>query len=78
MITLDGENFGKIWKASLGVYIDQVDGTTYEFWKSSYVNSGGSSSGRCQAITQKGLNVNVKLAKGVYIAGNINIIINLS
>lgn len=64
VITLDGENFGKIWEASLGVYIDQVDGTTYEFWRSSYVNSGSSSSGRCQAITQKGTQCKRKASKG--------------
>lgn len=60
----EGNNFGKIREASLGIYIDQVDGTTYEFWKSSYINSGNSSSNRCQAITQKGTQCKRKASKG--------------
>lgn len=65
VLTSDEENFGRIWEASLGIYIDQVDGTTYEFWKSSYINSGASSSsGRCQAITQKGTQCKRKASKG--------------
>ena len=58
------KTLAKFGKHHWGVYIDQVDGTTYEFWRSSYVNSGSSSSGRCQAITQKGTQCKRKASKG--------------
>lgn len=60
----EGDIFGNIWTGKLGIYIDQTDGTTYEFWKDSYINSGSISSGRCQATTQKGTQCKRKASKG--------------